>query len=354
MLFEKSTRFAAFTPRAALLVIAIVLAMIIYGAVVYHPAPPGTEQKKVAGEDLRCYRRIVERIRDGGGYYNAAREELHSSGYHTGSVFNWRLPLLAWLLARLPSTDSGRVLLILVASLTVVLWTRVLGQDHYSFARLTFGSIALLGPLLYAVLPELFLHHDLWAGTLISLSLAAYAKGWKGLSVTSGLLALFLRELTLPFICAMLILAVLEGRRRQALAWSIGIIAFFAILLLHWSMIKAALPVGQPVGLLGSWIAFGGWPFVLDTAHMHPYLFLAPPWVTAIVLPLTLLGLLGWRGRLGSRVASTVWVYLVVFLFVGLPYNRYWGLLYGGVLPLGLLYTGHSIVDLGRSARLIR
>jgi hypothetical protein len=51
------------------------------------------------GEDLRCYRSIVDRIRSGEGYYKAAYSELLSRGYPTGSVFNWRTPLLGWTLA---------------------------------------------------------------------------------------------------------------------------------------------------------------------------------------------------------------------------------------------------------------
>ncbi|MFH1311999.1 MAG: hypothetical protein ABIJ00_02120, partial [Candidatus Eisenbacteria bacterium] len=336
MLFGKSTRFAGLAPRNALLIVLVVMAIVIYGLIVYHPTPPTVDEEKAGGEDLRCYRSIVERIRAGEGYYEAAGDELRTRGYDTHSVFNWRLPSLAWLLAGLPRTGVGRVLLIVLSSLTVLMWTRVLGQNQHSFAQLVFGSLALLGPVIYAFLPDLFLLHDIWAGTLISLSLAAHAKGWRPLSVASGLFALFLRELALPFVCVMLVLSYLQGRRREALVWSIGIIAFCAALLLHWSMVKSATPGGQSVGLQGGWMVFGGWPFVLSTAKTHPYLFLAPPWATAIILPLALLGLAGWRGQLGSRVGLTVGVYILAFLIVGMPYNRYWGLTYNGVLLLGL------------------
>jgi len=351
MLFGRSTRFAGLAPRSALLVVLAVMATMIYGLIVYHPAPPTVEEENVGGEDLRCYRSIVDRIRAGEGYYEAAGDELRTRGYDTHSVFNWRLPPLAWLLAHLPRTDIGRVLLIILSALTLLLWTRVLGQNQHSFGQLVFGSLALLGPLIYAILPELFLHHDLWAATLISLSLAAYAKCWHSLAVASGLAALFLRELALPFVAVMLAVAYLEGRRREALVWIIGIAVFIVGLLLHWSLVKGVTPEGQSVGLDGGWVVFGGWLFVLGTAQTHPYLFLAPAWATAIILPLALLGLAGWRGRLGSRIALTVCVYILAFLFVGLPYNRYWGFMYHGVVLLGLLYTGRSLRDLWQSIR---
>jgi len=351
MLFQESTRFAGLAPRNAFLVIAVVLAAVVHGIVVYHPPPPTVEQQKAGGEDLRCYRSIVDRMRAGKGYYEATRDELRRRGYDSHSVFNWRLPLLAWLLRSLPGTNVGRVLLIMISSLSLVIWIRALAQDQHSFARMVFGSLAVLGPVIYASLPDLFLLHDLWAGTLISLSLASYAKGWRSLSVAAGLLALFSRELALPFVCVMLVLAYVQGRRREALVWSMGIVAFGIEMVFHWFMVKNATTGGQSPALQGGWVVFGGWPFVLSTARTHPYLFLAPPWATAIILPLAVLGLVGWRGRIGSRVASTVCVYLLAFLIVGMPYNRYWGLLYNGVLLLGLLNTGHSLRDLWRAIR---
>ena len=145
--------------------------------------------------------------------------------------------------------------------------------------------------------------HEFWAGTLIALSLAAYGRGWRFVSVICGLAALSLRELTLPFVCVMMVLAYREGHRREALAWLIGSHCF------RWRITASLvysykLDHGKRLGLEGGWIVFGGWRFVLDTAKMQPLLLIAPPWVTAIILPLALLGLAGWRGPLGSRVAA--------------------------------------------------
>ena len=98
-------------------------------------------------------------------------------------------------------------------------------------------------------------------------------------------------------------------------------------LLLHWSIVTSLL-TEKDLALEGGWIVFGGWRFVLDTAKMQPLLLIAPPWVTAIILPLALFGLAGWRGPLGSRVAATVGIYILAFSFVGRPFNRYWGLMY--------------------------
>jgi hypothetical protein len=350
MLFPKSTRYAHVSRRRAALVVTLLAGAIVYGLVVYGAAPASTVKGNARGEDLRCYRRIVERVRAGEGYYEAAGDELRTRGYATRSPFNWRLPLLAWLLARLPSTEMGEAVAAILAIMTLLVWISVLGQDHHSFAWLAFGSLAVLGPVIYSLLPGIFLAHEFWAGTLISLSLASYARGWRVLSVVSGLMAIFLRELALPFVCVMLALSYREGRRREVLAWVAGMVAFGVALLFHWSTVRALTSHPGSLAQQGGWMDFGGWRFVLSTARMHPYLFPAPAWVTAVTLPLALLGLAGWCGSLGSRVAWTVFTYVLAFVFVGLPYNQYWGLMYTGIMLLGLLYVPNSVRDLWQSA----
>jgi hypothetical protein len=83
---------------------------------------------------------------------------------------------------------------------------------------------------------------------------------------------------------------------------------------------------------------------------MHPYLMLLPPWLTAIVVPLAVVGLMGWGGPLGSRIGATVCVYMTVFIIIGQSFNRYWGVLYVNLLPLGLLFAPAAVRDLFCSA----
>ncbi len=346
MLFQKSTRFANLTPLTAGLIIIVLIVLVVYGIIIYRPMIPGSGK----GEDLRNHRRIVERMHAGEKYYAVAGEELRRRGYATRSVFNWRLPLLVWLLGHLPSTDTGQVIAVILACISLLIWISVLQQNQLSFGETVLGSLALLEPIIYSLSPGVFLAHEFWAGTFMTLSLACYARGWRVVSVVCGLMALFLRELTLLFICVMLVLSYVEGRRREALVWFIGIIAFGVELFLHWSIVKNLITEADSA-LMGGWIVFGGWQFVLSTAQMHPYLLLAPHWVTAIILPLVLLGLAGWRGQLGSRVAATVGIYILAYLFVGLPYNQYWGLMYTNVMLLGLLYAPYSLRDLWQSTR---
>jgi hypothetical protein len=221
----------------------------------------------------------------------------------------------------------------------------VFHQDNYPRVETIFGSLILAGPLAYGLLPDPFLSHEFWAGTLIALSLGAYARGWYSVSVISGLMALSIRELSLPFICIMLVFSWMEGRRREALVWLMVIVSFVSGFFLHWSVVSQLITEND-LDPQGGWLAFSGWPFILGTAQTNPYLLLAPSWITAIVLPFALLGLAGWRGKLGSRVATTVGLYILVFLCVGRPLNRYWGLMYSFLMPIGLLHAPPALKNL--------
>ena len=213
----------------------------------------------------------MARIHAGESYYSAAGYELRRMGYATASVFNWRLPLLAWFLGNLPSPKIGQVIAFLLAAATLFLWLKVFQFNSYTSGQIVFGGLFLSGPLIYSVIPGPFLMHEFWAGILIVLSLAIYAHGWAYTSALAGLAALFLRELALPFVFVMLILAFTEGKRREALLWFVGIIVFSVEFFIHWSTVTTLITESDKV-LKGGWIVFGGWPFVLNTAQMHPFL----------------------------------------------------------------------------------
>jgi hypothetical protein len=296
---------------------------------------------------LRIYQAVVEHIQSGENYYAVAGSELHKIGYPTQSVFNWRLPALAWLLGQLPSARAGQALAFILAAATLLIWLAVFFRNRYAIWQVLLGGLFMSGPVIYSLFPGTFLVHEFWAGTLIALSLAAYARGWRHVSVLSGLMALFLRELSLPFVCVMMVLAYREGQRREALFWLTGILVFCGEFLLHWSIVSN-LNTGNDRLLAGDWIVFGGWPFVLNTAQMNPLLIALPPWIAAILLPLALLGLARWRGVSGIRVAGTVGIYVLAFSIAGRSNNTAWGLMYAFVMPLGLLYAPYAIRELWR------
>ena len=340
-----STNFSNLTPFWSVLIIIFLLVLTVYGVFDFYNEKIDPDFKNTKGEDLRCYRAIINRIHGGENYYAAAGSELRSRGYYTGSIFNWRLPILGWALGHLPSIKIGQIFAVILASMTVLMWMSVL-QKHFSHIGIFFGGLFLAGPVIYSLShDDFFLLHEFWSGTLISISLALYASGWRHASIISGLMALFIRELALPFACAMSFVSYIDGNKKDALIWIIGILVFGGVFLYH-SYIIMNLITERDLLQKGGWIVFGGWPFVLSTARIHPFLILAPSWITAVILPFALLGLAGCSERHGLSVFMTVGVFVAAYLFVGNPYNRYWGLMYLGVMPLGLLYVLSCLRDL--------
>jgi hypothetical protein len=342
---DQPFRLTAF--RAAC-VIALLVASMVFGFAVSRPVTPVLDADgKSRDSALRIYQAVVARIQAGENYYAVAGSELHKIGYSTQSVFNWRLPALAWLLGQLPSARAGQALAFILAAATLLIWLAVFFRGRYAIWQVLLGGLFMSGPVIYSLFPGTFLVHEFWAGTLIALSLAANAKGWRHVSVISGLMALFLRELSLPFVCVMMVLAYVEGQRREALLWFTGLLVFCGEYLLHWSIVSN-LNTGNDRLLAGEWIVFGGWPFVLNTAQMHPFLIALPPWVVAIILPLAFLGLARWRGASGMRIASTVVIYALAFSIAGRSNNIAWGLMYAFVVPLGLLHAPDALRELWR------
>jgi hypothetical protein len=202
-----------------------------------------------------------------------------------------------------------------------------------------------MGPCLR---PNVYLATELWAGTLNTLSVTAYALGWRGLGVIAGLLALFLRELTLPYCLICLALACRQRRRGEAWAWAVGMMLFGVYMAYH-AVEVARHQTGDDIAHDGGWVRFGGTAFVLTTVGFHILLAELPQWTWAIYLPLSILGLAGWRGEMGTRVALTAAVYVAAFAVVGMPFNNYWGLIHGPLLALGFVRSPDSLRDLLRS-----
>jgi hypothetical protein len=94
-----------------------------------------------------------------------------------------------------------------------------------------------------------------------------------------------------------------------------------------------------PEGFVNSWVAFGGWGFVLDASRSSTLLMLLPErwdlWMLAILIPLLWAGCWYWTDALGRRLAFVLGGYFALFTMVGRPDNWYWGFLIAPLIPLG-------------------
>ena len=381
-----TTGYARLRPLAARVVLGVIaLAMVAGVAVTLSPLGstnyvPG---RKEPG-DVPLYRSEVDRIHNGEGYYHAAAVELTARGYPTQSVFNWRVPLPMWLIGNLPSVTFGMVLLGAMALLLMLLafealageeeetfscrrhgddmavYTRPLADVPSAAKRINRGHeqniwrplacvLLLIGSLLPTILGDLFVMPSLWAGVLMALSACAYGVGRPWLGVTSGLAAIFFRELALPYGLVCAALAWRRGRRNEWAVWMLGLLVWAVLFSLHcWYVSGLIAP--DALAHSQSWLQFGGAGFVISTVQVNAFLILLPQWISAIYLVAALVGLAGWNTALGQRIGLSACLFLTAFAIIGHSFNQYWGLLIGPLLCFGVVRFPTSLHDLSIAA----
>jgi hypothetical protein len=338
------TRFSGLRRPQALasLLLTLVAILVLLGVGTAHHAPASAPTASMG--DMAMYGRIVERMQGGEGYYPAAHAELVAGDYGTRSVFNWRLPTLFFLVSRLPSVLWAQIGLGIAAIGAALLAFRLMDETAGRATALLLVVILTLS-LAACAAPGAVLFAEVPAGVLILLSALAYGLGRPGWGLLAAVAALFLRELAAPYILVSIWLAWRQGRRRELVAWALALAAYGAYFLWHAGMVQAQLgpaDVAYPEG----WVQWGGLGFMLSTAAFNGLLVAQPIWVTAIVLPLSLVGLAGWRGPMASRIGLTVGAYLLLFLVIGKPFNTYWGALYTPLLMFGLAQFPAAARDL--------
>lgn len=294
------------------------------------------------------YLREIERMRAGETFYEASASVLAEMGYPTAWVFNWRMPLPMAALAKLPDPALGRIPLAALALGMLALGWAALRREAGPFSA-GLGAVLLTGTALPALIGDLYVQPVLWAGLLIGLSAGSLGAGLRKLGVAAGVAAPLFREFAVVWTVGCLVLAWLEGRRREAAVWLAGVAAFGGLLLYHAVQVRAHMgpdPLVQTEG----WLQWGGLPFVLSMFQMNGYLLLLPQWVTALFFVLCLVGVVGWRSAIGLRVGLALALYVLAFSVVGRPYNQYWGLIFAPLACLGAGRGIHVLVDLWGTA----
>jgi hypothetical protein len=199
--------------------------------------------------DAATYANIIDRMRAGEGYYQAAHSELIANGYGTRSVFNWRTPFYLSLLSMLPSWQDA-MWLVLGLALCAAL---AIGKLVFDEAGLwVVVPLALVLPVAFFgyLVPSWAMLSEAPAGLLILLAIALRGLGWRGGATVSGLLALFVRELAAPFVLVLVGWAALDHRKDEIRAWSIGLAAYGAYF--AWHAYSVTCRPGGPHRMAGS------------------------------------------------------------------------------------------------------
>ena len=294
--------------------------------------------------DLDTYQRVVEHMQAGQGYYPALHDALLAGGYGTLSPLNWRPPLFLTFLSLFPTLEAAQVFLGLV---TLVAWMMgvTLAFRRGGVGLAIWAGIVFALSLLSIVAYRAELSFELCTGTLILISTCAYGLGWRWSGLAIGVLALFVRELAVLYVLVCLVVALREGRWREAAAWIIATAAYGVFYFWHWSQLNALIGASDHAAATG-WLQFGGVTFLLRTAAFNGVLLALPYWAAAVALVVGLVGL-----RAMPRAILTVVLCLLLFLFYGRPENEYWGAIYAPLIALGLVFAPGTLRALVAGAR---
>jgi len=343
------TRFAALTRKQSALVL-VCLGASVACTLAIAPRqtliPQSYDATKADTADLALYKHTVQRVHNGENYYSALGGVLRSARRPTRSVLNWRTPLHLTLVALLPDLIWSRVILAALGVLALLLSFAIMTQAEFAVLAAV-QALLMFGPLLMCFSAEGVFFAEVWAGVLIAVSVGAYAMGLRKAGIGFALLALFFRELALPYVLVCLWLAWRDKKRPEVMALTIGIAAYFVYFAAHVLKVGSLLTSADLANPAG-WMQFGGVAFLLRASCVG-WLMILPPWVTAVYLPVSVLGLAGWTQPIGQRVALTVGLYLAAFSVVGHFVNLYWGALYTPLLSFGAVFGGVAIYELIQS-----
>jgi hypothetical protein len=349
---SQPSRFAGMRPLAARWAAA---GLIVLLAATFLAFAPGNaplvnhDPARSAGQlDIVLYQSIVEGVRQGGNYYAVAADTLRAGEYPLRPFITFRLPTLAMIEAILPPWAITALLFALVAGVFVAWFLRL----RPAFTRappLALALLLLIGGLMVFLQPQLAAFHEIWAGLLIALGLAVRKPGHWIEAVALGLIAMLIRETAALYVALMLILAVVEGQRREAAGW-FGALAIFAIVIaFHAHAVAQVIHPGDPAS--PGWAGMLGFGFFVRTMVSATALTMAPLWLAAPLVGLALFGWASWRDLLGLRVLTVIAGYAVLLGLFGRADTFYWGLMVAPTLLVGLSFAPDGLRDLVTALR---
>ncbi|MGZ3273407.1 MAG: hypothetical protein ACXU82_12855 [Caulobacteraceae bacterium] len=325
-------------PALVLALLALTLAAMAYGLWLQPRAVSAPRASVKAFTDVQLHRDEIAFARTPATYYDRVIGEQRFRGYPLKPFAAVRTPVLAFALAWLPGGEtSARLLIGALAAAAAGLWTmRLMGPLGTSGAAA--GGVAMASGVVTAFTPNGYLMHECWSGQLIALSLALHpgerTTGRAPLlaaSLLAGLAAALVRELALPFLGVMALMALVERRPKEALLWLGAIGLCLLVLFAHAvAVLRHTLPTDPGM----AWVRLGGWPFLLAANRWNAIVALTP-WLAALLPPAALAGALAWAGPIGRRLGFILLGYAAGFLVVGRPEDTYWGLMIAPLLPLG-------------------
>jgi hypothetical protein len=306
------------------------------------------EARPQGNEDLALYDKITTRVAAGENYYRATAEELRRGGYPLKPFFAFRLPTLAVAAAWIGLPALRVLQWCLFAAMIGAWWVSLDKQFADNGRRVSAAMLAAAG-VAVAFSGRYVLLHEIWAGTLIAVSLALHRRDRWGWSVACAALALAIRELALPYVLLMAALAFYYRSWRELGAWVTIILLFAAGMAWHSQEVARVILPSDPAS--PGWSSLGGWAGALRTFHLTGPLRWLPPEVGAAAIILTLFGWLSWKSPTGLAATLMYAGYGVAFMLFGRANNFYWGFIVTPAFLVGLAFLPRALSDLASAAR---
>ncbi|MBY0519501.1 MAG: hypothetical protein K2P79_03635 [Sphingomonas sp.] len=320
-------------------------ALLVPGAPAAHQHMPGRGGDQT---DLLLYETIVSGVRGGGDYYTVTAQALRQGEYPLKPFVTFRLPTLAVIQASLPPFASIALLYTLTAGL-IVAWTIRLRPAFARAPPLAIALVLLIGGMAAFVQVELVHFHEVWAGLLIALSLALRRDDRWAHAVAFGLMAMLIRETAVLYVLTMAALALIEGRRREALNWGAALGVMVPVIVAHAWAVSRVVDSADPAS--PGWAGLLGFGFFVKTMSISTALAIAPAWLSALLVGLALFGWSAWPGSLARRVLATFAAYAVLLSLFGRVDTFYWGLMIAPAFLIGLAFVPDGLKDLIGRAR---
>ncbi|WP_296615984.1 hypothetical protein [Sphingomonas sp.] len=342
------SRFAGLSKgKARLALVGLVLLLLATLSALTVPGPPavsGDSAKRGDDQaDIVLYEAIVDGVRHGGNYYEVAAQELRRGDYPLRPFVTFRLPTLAMVQALMPHWAVVGLLWALAAGVMVAWFNRL----RPTFARpppLFIAMVLLAGGMGAFIQADLAAFHEVWAGLLIALSLAVRRPGHWVAAAGIGAIALLVRETSALYVGIMLVLAWLEGDRREALGWAGGLVLLAVAVAAHAHAVAQVVTPVDPAS--PGWAGMLGFGFFVEALTLSTALRLAPMWIAALLMGLTLFGWAAWRDLTGIRALATFTAYAALIGLFGRVDTFYWGLMVAPAILIGLAFAPDGVKDL--------
>jgi hypothetical protein len=345
------SRFGAFrkgSARAGLAVLVLLLAACFSALAIPEPPALGAASGGARAQtDLMLYESIAAGVRGGGNYYEVAADALRAGGYPLRPFLTFRLPALAVIQASLP-VWLPPILLVLLTATAGLAWAIRLAEALPRFAPRLVAGLLLIGSLIVFFQPGLVAFHEIWAAPLVALSLAIRRPGRWIEAAAIALIAMLLRETAALYVILMGAFAWLEGERREALGWGAALLLFGAVLGVHaWAVAGVTGPL-DPAS--PGWAGLYGFGLFVKAIGLATALQIAPLWLAALLVGLTLFGWASWDDPLGLRVVTILAAYAAAIGVFARLDTFYWGLMVAPVFLIGLVFVPDGLRDLVRQA----